>query len=207
MKPNLSNDVAHWKNLSLDSIIEEIDGIVYREKWRTVKGYEGLYMVSNFGRVKSLGCTNHPVSIKSQRSPENGYLLVSMWKDNKEKKKLVHRLVAIAFVKNDYNKKTVNHKKGVKTDNRWLMLEWATQGENAKHAYTHLGRVGNATGKFGKLHPRSKPVIQLTLEGSFVERFDSISDAYRATGIEGNKICAVLKNKQKTTCGYKWKYA
>lgn len=207
MKPKLSNVTENWKNRSLENITEEIDGIVYKERWRKVGGYEGLYMVSDFGRIKALGCKNHPVSIKRQRMPQNGYLLVSLWGDNKEKKKLVHRLVALAFIKNEQNKKTVNHKKGETADNRWIRLEWATQSENAKHAYTHLGRIGNATGKFGKLHPRSKPVIQLTLDGSFIERFDSISDAYRATGIKGNKICAVLKNKQKTTCGYKWEYA
>lgn len=97
------------------------------EEWRAVVGYEGVYLVSSIGRVK-----NSYGRILKPDIARNGYPRVKFF-DNK--KYQIHRLVAMAFIPNPDNKETVNHKNGVKTDNRVENLEWNTYSENSKHAY------------------------------------------------------------------------
>lgn len=116
------------------------------EAWKDIPGYEGLYQVSNYGRVKGLERSvenNHrshrPERIVAQSEagkPTNGqrYLQVGLWHNGKVKRFLVHRLVAEAFVPNPESKGTVNHKNTNKHDNRAENLEWATQKENVRHA-------------------------------------------------------------------------
>lgn len=98
------------------------------EEWKMVVGYEGVYQVSSEGRVK-----NAYGHILKPDTARNGYKRVKFF----DKKKFsVHRLVAIAFIPNPQNKEVVNHKNGIKADNRVDNLEWSTWGENEKHAYT-----------------------------------------------------------------------
>jgi len=109
------------------------------EIWKDIIGYEGLYKVSNFGRIKSLDkiCGNflRKAKIRKIRLDKDGYCVISLYKLGKIKYTGVHRLVATAFIPNPENKKFVNHKKGIKTDNRASELEWVTQSENEKHAF------------------------------------------------------------------------
>jgi len=117
-----------YKNLSL----ENLEG----ETWRAVVGYEGLYEVSNFGRIKSFNKNgNNKNSIRIQRANQFGYLVLTISKDNKKKLVQAHRLVAKTFIPNPDNKPQVNHKKGIKTDNRVSELEWATRSENSLHSF------------------------------------------------------------------------
>ena len=104
-----------------------------QEIWKDIVGYEGLYQVSNLGRVKSL--KKYKPLIMKQNLDNTGYYMVGIRKDNKQTRYLVHRLVAQAFVLNNNNKPHVNHINGVKTDNRSINLEWVTHSENVKHAY------------------------------------------------------------------------
>lgn len=105
------------------------------EIWVDVKGYEGLYKVSNTGKIKSFGKGKQEKELSQKRFSKDGYLRVSLQKNGKPKEKGIHRVVAENFIENPCNKDTVNHIDGVKTNNCVSNLEWATKEENMKHAY------------------------------------------------------------------------
>lgn len=114
-----------------------------KEIWKDIEGYEGIYQVSNHGRVKSLdrkiytrsGYRNIKGRILILEFNSADYNMVLLYnKNNKRKHHFVHRLVAQAFIPNPKNKEQVNHKNKIKTDNHINNLEWATQSENMKHA-------------------------------------------------------------------------
>ena len=113
------------------------------EIWKSIKGYEGIYEVSNLGRVKVLERTAKGkldnIQVFKERilkpiNQTNGYLKVNLIKNGTQKTVLIHRIVAIVFIEGD-NSLTVNHKNGIKTDNKVENLEWATLSENHKHAF------------------------------------------------------------------------
>jgi hypothetical protein len=113
----------HWKNLSL----VDIEG----EEWMDVVGYEGLYRISNMGRVFIVK-KGVMMTLKNNK----GYKYVSLSKNDKKKQFAVYRLVAIHFIPNPNNLPEVNHKWGIIWDNRASELEWYTHGDNMRHAYS-----------------------------------------------------------------------
>ena len=119
-----------YKNLDLEDMENEI--------WKDVAGYEGLYEVSSYGRVKSLnygGCKGK-VRIMKQTFNNNDYLMVGLTKDKKRKKWTVHKLVAQTFIENVENKPCVDHISTVKTDNRVENLRFVTHKENNNNELT-----------------------------------------------------------------------
>lgn len=114
------------------------------EIWKNVVGYEGLYHVSDFGNVKRLeqrrsNILTRGISIYKEKTLKptlysNGYLFVDLCKNGTKKSTSIHRIVAISFIQNPENKPQVNHKNGIKTDNRLENLEWNTMSENQKHS-------------------------------------------------------------------------
>ena len=110
------------------------------EQWKSIEGYEGLYEVSNLGRVKALARTHrhghrHPERIMSQ-SVSRGYPKVELSAADGSRRSIpVHRLVCAAFYDNPEDKRCVNHIDGDKANNHVSNLEWATHSENEKHAY------------------------------------------------------------------------
>ncbi len=105
------------------------------ETFKDIKGYEGLYQVSNLGRVKSLRRWNAGERILKSIKNKNGYYRVHLLKNGNSKNFYIHRLVVGAFLENKENKPCTNHKNGIKADNRAENLEHCTIGENNKHAF------------------------------------------------------------------------
>lgn len=113
--------------ITLPFIIDKLENLIMQDEiWKDVKHYEGLYVVSNYGRVKNVR-TNHYLV---QHNNGRGYLQVNLWKFNKGRREYVHRLVAMAFIPNPENKPTVNHKDEDKQNNYVENLEWMTYKEN-----------------------------------------------------------------------------
>lgn len=158
------------------------------EEWRTIEGFEN-YEVSNLGRVRK-------VTYIKQRGDFNGYPVVNLFKNGKEKTVKVHRLVAKAFIPNPNNLSQVNHINEVKTDNTVTNLEWCTSQYN--------NNWGTRTDRMAAKH--CKPIQQLSIDGTLIEEFDSTYDAQAKLGINNSNICACLKGRRKTAGNFMWKY-
>jgi predicted XRE-type DNA-binding protein len=104
------------------------------EVWKKIEGFEN-YEVSNLGNVKSLNYKRSNLSkLLKYTNNNSGYRYVVLSKNNIQKTFLIHRLVALSFLKNPQNKKCVNHKNEIKKDNNLENLEWATHSENSKYS-------------------------------------------------------------------------
>ena len=175
-------------------------------EWKDVKGYEGLYMVSNKGEVKSLPRIVH---IKSRGTESEtfrrGVLLksdinnsgreqVRLYREGRVQICLVHRLVAMAFIPNPLNLPQINHKDENPLNNRVDNLEWCTAQYN--------GSYGTRPSKF--MHR----VSQYTLQGEKVASYKSLEDAAKAVGCHYTQIshCCSEEGKEKTAKGFIWKY-
>lgn len=178
-----------------------------QEIWKDIKGYEGLYQISNLGNVKSLRrkVYNHyikerllnPVIIKK------GYLQIKLRKENNYKHFKVHRLVAQAFIPNPKNLPQVNHKDGDKTNNCVDNLEWVTEKENMRHAVKNnlLKDVS------GNNNPNCKKVNQYDLQGNFIKQWNSFYEITKELGFNRHLISNCCNNRSKKSHGYIWRYA
>lgn len=177
------------------------------EVWKDIVDYEGIYQISDMGRIR--GFSKFGTTYLSLKPKKTGYVCVGLLKDGVRTDKRVHRLVASAFLPNPEKKPYVNHKKGIKHDNRVTELEWSTESENDIHAYqTGLRKSPKAwTGKTGHNHNRSKPVCQISITEETIQTFGSALEASRETGITAQNINKVLTGKRPTAGGYKWIYA
>ena len=183
-----------------------------KEIWKDVVGYEGLYQVSNFGRVKSLSkfVNNNPKSksigyytkekLLKYFDNAKGYKLVKLYKNDENYTKKVHRLVAQTFIPNPNNLPQVNHIDGNKENNYVNNLEWCTNKENAIHAVKNNLRK-KLIGKDNKL---SKKVNQYDLCGNFIKQWDSVTEAQNTLKIRN--ISTVCYGKRNNAGGYIWKY-
>lgn len=173
------------------------------EIWRDIKDYEGLYQVSNFGRVRSLGNGNSNRSKVKILKPGNtrGYLRVCLCKDGKEKNFLVHRLVAEAFIPNPLNLPQVNHKSEDKKDSRVENLEWCDHKYNMNYGTRNKSISKKNTN--GKL---SKPVLQYSQDGTLICEWVSASEIERQLGYIRGGISNCCRGETTQAYGYLWKY-
>lgn len=188
------------------------------EEWKDIEGYPN-YMVSNLGRVKSLGNDKtRKEKILNGCKDKDGYFQIKLSKEGKVKMYKVHRLVAQAFLDNPNNLPEVNHKDEDKTDNIiWINddgsvdynksnLEWCDRNYNNNYG-SHNEMVSKALKNRKGLSKRfSKPILQFTKNNEFVRRWNSAKDVERELGIHHSIICMCCKGKQKTAYGYKWGY-
>lgn len=161
------------------------------EEWRDIVGYEGIYEVSSLGRVKSLPWDGHHKTeiILKPYKMRSGYLQVSLYSNGGgQKRYLIHRLVAMAFLNNPDNLPQVNHIDGNKANNALSNLEWTTVSENNLHAcYVLQNKTGNTA-------PKNIRCIETG------EVFSSIRNAARAVGGRANNISRAASGKLKTSC-------
>lgn len=185
------------------------------EVWRDVKDYEGLYQVSNMGNVKSLDRIIIKKDGKSKTIKErvlspnkssNGYLTVQLYPQIEHKRWLIHRLVAQAFIPNPYNLPQIDHINAIRDCNKVDNLRWVTVSENKFNPITRKHNSEAKTGKYGKLHPRSKPVLQYDLDGNYIREWENSRQIERVLGKKHSNITACCRGKRKTAVGYIWKY-
>ena len=190
------------------------------EIWKTAvydsEVYEGLYKVSNFGRILSLNYRNTgKAELMNPEEDTKGYLRVKLWKNGERKTCKVHRLIAQTFLPNPENKPCINHKiegdEGKKInmvffnedgtiDKEKSTIEWVTYEENNNYG-TRKKRVSK-TNTNGKL---SKRVLQLSLSGELIREWPSIAECDR-NGFDKGAVCRCCNGKQKTYKGFRWEY-
>ena len=205
------------------------------EVWKDVKNYEGYYIVSSMGKVKSLdrivlgknGASYfRSGKLKSSVTNKWGYLQVLLSKNNKQKLCLIHRLVAEVFIPNPENKPHIDHINTDKKDNRVENLRWATRSENmnnpltkekcremnkGKHHAEETKKKISEAGKGRILSEESKKKIGKG-NGKPVycieldKIFESTCEASRELGISQSSISLVCRGKRKTAGGYHWEY-
>ena len=174
------------------------------EIWRPVVGYEDCYEVSNIGRLRTVG---HIIEYSDGRSRHvrggriisygkpkpNGYYIKCLQRGNTKKYVTIHRLVATAFIPNPENLEQVNHKNGVKTDNRASNLEWVSRSENSIHSSYTLNNEGGW----------KKRGVRCIDDGTI---YQSVSEAARAHDVCVNNFPHVCGNPNRTLAGKYWEY-
>ena len=207
---------------------KEGDNKMEEEIWKPIKDYEGLYEVSNLGRVKSLNYRGTGKwKILKNIECSNGYLVVVLTKNGKRKQFKVHRLVAEAFIPNPENKPCVDHINTIRTKNYVWNLRWVTHEENnnnpltkKKYSENHREQTGENNpmygrtlknhpmyGRIGENNPKSKPVIQIDLNtNEIIKVWASAMEAERQGEFNNSAINQCCRGKRKSHKGYKWMY-
>lgn len=204
-----------------DKKIEEAAKDLPNEIWKPVVGYEGLYEVSNKGRVKSLKRTiERGYKYAKQIVKEcilkqmqcNGYLFVNLYKGGIRKRHYVHVLVAESFIPNPDKKPQVSHIDESRDNNCLDNLEWVTGLENCNMPF-HRKRISEGLlkhppmlGKKGELCARSRKVCQLTMSGELIRTFETITEAANVTGVCLSCIAKCCKGLLRWSGNYKWCY-
>ena len=160
-----------------------------KEYWKDIEGYEGLYQISNVGRVKSL----YSGKVLKEVKTTNGYLSIRLYKNGISHRFSIHRLVAKAFIPNHENKPEVNHIDEDKTNNKVSNLEWNTRLENMRH-----GSI---------IQRKQKPVFAVNKSMEFDYYFNSLKEDAETLNLHASNITNVLKGRYKQSGGFYFEYA
>ena len=183
------------------------------EIWKDIEGFEGLYQVSNIGRVRSYDreiTKPHPRNqsipftyiqkgrVLRQRKHTAGYWTVMLWKDHVPYTRTVHRLVAEAFIPNPQNLPEVNHIDEDKANSIVTNLEWVTKSGNMRH--------GSCGERMGRKH--WKAVVQMDENGNVIKEWPCAQHAAEQLNIRHTQIIAVCRGRYgcKHAGGYRWRY-
>lgn len=171
------------------------------EEWKEIPGFEGIYEVSNFGRIRTVSNGRGRIIHEKKPTPtKKGYMLVQLWSKNKRIAKFVHRLVAEAFIPNPNNLPQVNHKDEDKANNHVDNLEWCDDKYNVNYG-TGLERA-----RLNRLNKgKCRKIGQYTMDDVLIREYQSIAEAAR-NGFTLSSIVSCLKGKRKKHKNFKWKY-
>ena len=190
------------------------------EIWKDIEGYEGYFQVSDSGNVRSLDriivdCNGVSKRIRGFAKKitinADGYRVVTLSKNGKDKVFFVHRLVAFAFIPNPNGYEFINHKDENKSNNNISNLEWCTCAYNNRYG-TAPERTRMKIKELGQMCP----VIQFSTEGVKLNEYESLSEASRKTGIILQNIWSAINGGEMsggkwvnrfTAGGYKWELA
>lgn len=176
----------------------EVLGIIKKE-WRTIRGFS-LYEVSNYGEVRKV----KDKKIISQREDRDGYKHVGIYNDYGVRKDLrVHRLVAIEFIDNPYNKPVVNHLNENVRDNHVSNLQWATYKENSNHGTLKERQKKARKDNINTINYR---VVRISMDGNIIGIYDSVNHAHKETGVRSDRIAGCCRGKYKTAGYSMWQY-
>ena len=188
------------------------------EIWKDIAGYENEYQVSNLGNVRSLdrrikysnGRTRfYKGQLIKPLAAQNGYDVVTLMRKHKGKKCLVHRLVALAFLNNSNGYPEVNHLDENKHNNCVSNLEWCTVKYNRNYGTRNERSVQSKDfRKIGEKNKvkQGKRVVQMNMDGTFVNEFLSLRDAERITGFARQAISACCHDKCRQAYGFLWAF-
>lgn len=166
------------------------------EIWRDIKGYEGIYQVSNFGRIRSRYSKSGKKLISEYHilkpvEQKTGYLRVTIGRKNKN----IHRLVAETFLNNFNNLPQVNHKNGNKKDNSLSNLEWVNNKQNAEHAL-RTGLI--KTKKIRMYNIKTGETIDFNIRSDI--------EKYLQKKVCQDLITRCCNKQRKTAYGMRWEY-
>ena len=181
------------------------------EIWKPVINFEGIYEVSNYGRIRRISYNSNNYKHKNEipyyikcRYDKDGYVRYALCKDGKMKQIFAHREVAKAFIPNPNNYPVINHKDCNIKNNYVENLEWCTITYNNRY----IKKMGRTNYCYGKKHPNSKVVLQYDKQGNFIRSFESTGEVQRILNIPSSMIrsCCNPKNILKTVHGFIFKY-
>lgn len=178
-------------------------------EWKEIGGYNGKYLISNYGGVDSFKYKNRRSLIGS--IDKDGYLFVQLCLNGKVKAYKIHRLVGMYFIDNPNNLPEINHKYGDKKNNYYRDLEWSTRRDNILHSLqTGLKPKTTERQRLAVIKTnalKKKPIFQYTIGGRFINVYSSLLEAAGSLIIDSGNISSCCLGKIKSAGGFIWSYS